>query len=81
MHDYTYTEIGMLTGTALGGLLAVIGFSVTGRILYLLVSAIAIALGIVVGNYMDRKLADRTKNDHAFKHKDIHRTEFYGKQN
>lgn len=57
MRDYSYTEIGMLSGAALGGLLAAIGFSATGKTIYLLVSIIAIALGVAAGSYMDRRTA------------------------
>lgn len=62
MGDYSYTEIGMLVGTALGGLLGVIGYSSTGEILYLALSALFIAGGITLGSYLDRRSASVKKS-------------------
>lgn len=57
MGDYSYSEIGMLAGTAIGGVLAVVGISLTGNLLFLLLASIPIAAGILVGNAFERRRA------------------------
>lgn len=64
MSDYSYTEIGMLTGAALSGFLAVlgvIGYSGIGMVVYLVSSALLISTGISLGSCIDRKLATSKK--------------------
>ena len=59
---YGYTELGMLLGIFVGGGLAVVLFSSTGRATYLGIAGIGLALGLGVGAALDRAVrAERTE--------------------
>jgi len=55
MRDYTCSEIGLLTGMAVGGILGAIGFSATDNALYFILTGIMIITGISVGSMLDKK--------------------------
>ena len=55
MRDYTCSEIGLLTGMAVGGIFGAIGFSITNNALYFILTGIMIATGISVGSVLDKK--------------------------
>ena len=55
MKDYSCSEIGMLTGTTLGGLIALLGFMKTYSVLSFLLTVFGMAAGIFIGDCLDRK--------------------------
>ena len=55
MKGYNFTEIGMLTGAAVGGCLAVTGFKIWNIKAAYLLALTSIALGILTGNIIDRR--------------------------
>jgi len=55
MRDYSFSEIGMLVGVAVGGAIASIGILATGNALFLGVAAICTAAGILTGTMLDKK--------------------------
>jgi outer membrane lipoprotein SlyB len=55
MNDYSSTEIGMLAGAVIGGLMAVLGFLATGRLYFLLAAVIGTAAGTAAGKIVDRR--------------------------
>ncbi|HOM03745.1 MAG TPA: hypothetical protein PLH43_13145 [Acetivibrio sp.] len=56
MDGYNFTEIGMLVGAAIGGILSVIGFMLWHSTITFSFAFFGIALGILGGRIMDRKL-------------------------
>jgi len=66
--DYSYAEIGMLAGAALGGALAVIGFSIWNNALFFACAGLGVGLGIFVGRKIDR-IKVRQKDFKNFLHK------------
>jgi len=55
MKGYNFTEIGMLTGAAVGGCLSVIGFKIWNiRAAYIL-AFFGITFGILTGNLIDKR--------------------------
>lgn len=55
MRDYTYAEIGMLMGIAVGGIFGAIGFSVSNNVLFFVAAGFVAAAGISIGNMLDKK--------------------------
>ncbi|MFZ5985935.1 MAG: hypothetical protein ACOYWZ_02285 [Bacillota bacterium] len=55
LKGYSYTEIGMLAGAALGGGLAVLGFTIWNSSTTFIFALFGIALGVFTGNVMDKK--------------------------
>lgn len=55
MREYSYTEIGMLAGTAVGGVLSVVGFTFFNHILFLFIVGLGAAAGIYIGKSMDKR--------------------------
>jgi len=55
MKGYSYREIGMLAGTAIGGGAAVLGFSWSGNAMFFTIAVIGIALGLMIGSSFDNK--------------------------
>ena len=55
MKAYSYSEIGMLVGAAIGGALATGGFVISNDPLFFTLAAIGIAAGVILGNAIDRK--------------------------
>lgn len=55
MRDYTYSEIGMLSGAAIGGILSFIGYIISKNSLFFIVAAMGIAIGLFTGNLTDKK--------------------------
>jgi uncharacterized membrane protein len=55
MKDYSYAEIGMLAGAAIGGGIAFILCSMTSSIWSYIITAIGITAGIYCGRALDRK--------------------------
>lgn len=53
--DYSCSEIGMLIGAAVGGILAILGFSVSNNMLFFAFAAAGIAVGVSIGNLMDKR--------------------------
>jgi len=56
MDGYNFTEIGMLVGAAIGGILSVIGFMLWHSTITFSFAFAGIALGILGGSIMDKKL-------------------------
>jgi len=56
--DYSRVEIGMLTGTALGGVAALIGYIATENIAFLLVSVVGAFVGTAAGKVFESKKAE-----------------------
>ncbi|AUS96910.1 hypothetical protein CDQ84_02070 [Clostridium thermosuccinogenes] len=65
MKDYSYSELGMLIGAAVGGILSILGFSATKKPLFFLLAAVGIFTGVIIGKNMDRNssYAKSDKND------------------
>lgn len=63
MKDYTYSEIGMLAGAALGGSLSVIGFTISDNSLFFTIAAFGIAAGLLLGRILDRKQAGKGEKE------------------
>ncbi len=55
MKEYSYTELGMLFGAALGAIISAVGFSLTANYLFLLIAAVGMAAGIWIGMYFDKR--------------------------
>jgi len=55
MRDYSYKEIGMLAGAAIGGALAVIAFSISNNVLFFIIAGVGVAAGIIIGEAADRQ--------------------------
>ncbi|HHW48709.1 MAG TPA: hypothetical protein GXX14_08860 [Clostridiaceae bacterium] len=55
MRYYSFSEIGMLIGMAIGGAIASIGILATGSALFLGFGAICTAAGIITGSMFDKK--------------------------
>lgn len=57
MKEYSCAELGMLIGAALGGVLAVTGFSVFNSAWFFLLAGIGVAAGVIIGRKMDMRQA------------------------
>lgn len=55
MRDYSFSELGMLAGAAIGGAIAVIGFSISGNALFFVIAGIGTAVGIILGKTADMR--------------------------
>lgn len=55
MREYSCTEIGMLAGTAIGGALAVVAFSIYNNALFLIITIIGTIFGLLTGKRIDKK--------------------------
>jgi hypothetical protein len=55
MKDYSYAEIGMLTGIAAGGALSIIGFSISNNPLFFIFTGIGLTVGLLLGRVMDAR--------------------------
>lgn len=55
MGDYTTTEIGMLAGAVIGGLLALLGFLATGSMYFLLAALAGTVVGTFAGKLLEKK--------------------------
>lgn len=55
LEGYSYKEIGLLLGAAVGCIFAVIGFTKTGYVLNFMFTGLGIAIGVVIGSIIDRK--------------------------
>ncbi len=49
-----YAELGMLFGTVVGGGLGVVLFASTGQVLYIILTGVGTAIGLVLGAGMDK---------------------------
>ncbi|HHV28735.1 hypothetical protein [Acetivibrio mesophilus] len=58
MNGYSFTEIGMLVGAAVGGILSVIGFVFWHSTATFAFAFIGIALGILTGNIIDKRFIE-----------------------
>lgn len=58
INDYSRIEIGMLAGTAIGGIIALIGYLATENVAFLLVSVIGAFAGTAAGKVMERKKSE-----------------------
>lgn len=61
MGDYSSIEIGMLAGTVIGGLLALLGFLGTGSALFLLVTVVGAFTGIAAGRLIEKNKSVNVK--------------------
>lgn len=61
MKGYSYAEVGMLLGAAVGGIISAIGFAFTDNYLFFIVVAVGIAVGLNLGNNMDKKACRNKK--------------------
>ncbi|WP_010247232.1 hypothetical protein [Acetivibrio cellulolyticus] len=55
MKGYSYTEIGMLLGAAMGGAIAVLGFSIWNSLMSYILVGFSILLGIFAGKIVEKK--------------------------
>lgn len=55
VEGYTYSEIGMLIGAAVGGTLSVMAFIYLDNIFYFLLAAAGMALGSMAGNLIGKR--------------------------
>lgn len=67
MKDYTYAEIGMLIGLAIGGALAVVGFAMFSHALVFIIAGLGMATGIGIGSTVDKKLGVSPENVRSMK--------------
>lgn len=56
--DYSKIEIGMLAGTAIGGVFALIGYLASKNVAFLLVSLIGALAGTAVGKILENRHAE-----------------------
>jgi len=66
MDGYNFTEIGMLVGAAIGGILSVIGFMLWHSTITFSFAFAGIALGILGGSIMDKKLKKSKRENKEF---------------
>ena len=57
MRDYSFSELGMLAGIAVGGAIAVIGFSISGNALFFIAAGFGTAAGLIIGKAADTRKA------------------------
>ncbi|MDQ2086106.1 hypothetical protein RBH29_06620 [Herbivorax sp. ANBcel31] len=55
MEGYNYTEIGMLAGTAIGGMLAVTEFIIWNSFSPVMCVVFGVCLGILTGRFIDKR--------------------------
>ena len=63
MKDYNCAEIGMLAGAAIGGAVAVLGFTLTSNILFFIVALLGVVIGVTIGNRLDRNKIQGNKQE------------------
>lgn len=56
--DYSKIEIGMLAGTAIGGVIALIGYLASENVAFLLVSLLGALAGTVAGKLLENRKAE-----------------------
>jgi len=55
MKGYSYTEIGMLVGAAVGGAIVLLGFTVWNSLMLYILAGLSILLGVFAGNMAEKK--------------------------
>ncbi len=53
---YTYTQLGMLVGTVIGGGIGVVLFAITGNAVYIAITGAGTAIGIILGAGVDKSI-------------------------
>jgi uncharacterized membrane protein len=55
LEGYSYKEIGLLLGAAVGCVFSVFGFTRTGNGLSFMLTGIGIAFGVIIGSVVDQR--------------------------
>ena len=55
MRDYSYTELGMLIGTSVGGALSIIAFALYHDNFVFIIAALGTVAGLLTGNILNKK--------------------------